>query len=198
MKKGQPSKWDGCAYILKDGSGSMSGSKNLEACKALAIIEHGIKETMPFKITEFATSGDTVTHRVIKNWKSNDVSKNYSWNFYNKFSPTGGNKDGYSIRVATKELLRRGESQKLMIIISDGLPSAYESHTEGYSDVHSAVMEARKKGIFVISIYIGEAEYIESNKTNYEKMYEKDFIGATPENLPKELSKIFKRFIKAY
>ena len=197
MKSGQPSMFDGCVYVLKDGSGSMFGSKQFDACTALAIIEQGLKGKVPLKMTEFFTRSK-VTHNVIKDWNDNKKDYNYAWSYYKHTSPRGGNKDGYSIRIAAKELLQRAESQKLLIIGSDGLPSDYNNNNNAYLDVQLAVSEARKNGIFVCSIYFGEAEFIESNRANYESMYEKDFIGCSPDRLPKELIKIIKKFIKAY
>ena len=74
-----------------------------------------------------------------------------SYNFSSK-GPSGCcNKDGYSIRVATSELLKQVAKKKILIILSDGLPSAYAG--DGTNDVSTAVDEARRQGIEVVSIY---------------------------------------------
>lgn len=200
MRKGTPSNWDGCMYVLKDGSGSMYGDKNREASKAMSLIEQAAKSLMPLKLVEFS-SYQEVVHTIIKDWNENNLNYNYSWSYYNNEFYGGGNKDGYSIRLATKELLKRPEKQKLLVVLSDGLPSDYDytGNIEwGPSDVKSAVEEARRNGIIVMSIYFGSANFIESNKEKYAQMYEKDYIGAETGNITNELVKILKKFVRAF
>lgn len=158
MKKGEVSEFDGCAYFLADNSGSMQGNRQENCCKALAKIEHAFQDVMPLKIVAFnADDCYSVRHQVLKNW-SEKVSSNGSYNFLTHCYANGGNKDGYSIRVATEELLHRPERKKILIVLSDGLPSAYEKN-DGKKDVNDAVRKARKAGISVISIFFGDDKY---------------------------------------
>lgn len=189
MKKGEVSEFDGCAYFLADNSGSMSGERRENCCKALAKIEYAFQDIMPLKIVAFdASSNWSVTHQVLKNW-SEKVNCNGSYNFLTHRKAAGGNKDGYSIRVATEELLHRSEKKKILIVLSDGLPSAY-SRGEGEKDVKDAVIKARKAGISVISIFFGD----ESVQGEFIKMYEKNCIITKPEGIDAELIRLMKRF----
>lgn len=168
MKKGEVSEFDGCAYFLADNSGSMRGNRQENCCKALAKIEHAFQDVMPLKIVAFnADDCYSVRHQVLKNW-SEKVNSNGSYNFLTHCYANGGNKDGYSIRVATEELLHRPERKKILIVLSDGLPSAYEKN-DGEKDVNDAVRKARKAGISVISIFFGD----DSERSAFVKMYEK-------------------------
>ena len=189
MKKGEVSEFDGCAYFLADNSGSMRGNRQENCCKALAKIEHAFQDVMPLKIVAFnADDCCSVRHQVLKNW-SEKVSSNGSYNFLTHCYANGGNKDGYSIRVATEELLHRPERKKILIVLSDGLPSAYEKN-DGEKDVNDAVRKARKAGISVISIFFGD----DSERSAFVKMYEKNCIITEPEGIDAELVRLMKRF----
>ena len=198
MKSGLPSLFDGCIYILKDGSGSMDGIKEEEACRAIEIIEAATKTTIPLKIVTFRACGNETQHEIIKDWEDRRADYNYTATYHEHTYAHSGNKDGYSIRIATKELLARPEKQKLFIICSDGLPTDYKHQEYGYLDVKNAVAEARANGIFVCSIYFGEAKFIKDNFENYKYMYDHDFIGCEAEQIPNELKKILKKFVRAY
>ena len=82
----------------------------------------------------------------------------------------GSNFDSYSIRYATELLKQRREKHKLMNIISDGLPSAYFSGSEGIRQNTLAIEDARKEMIQVFGTAIGK-----QNNKDFTKMYGKDF-----------------------
>ena len=50
----------------------MSGQKEVSSAYALSIIEEGLKDIVPFKITTFA-AWDGIEHYTVRNW--NDKSK---------------------------------------------------------------------------------------------------------------------------
>ena len=188
------SEW--CAYFLCDNSGSMGngiGSKRYHACTALAVIEHAFQEIMPLKITAFDADGyQDVRHQVIKNW-SETLHYNGAYNFYTKGCCGWGNKDGFSIRIATQELMARPERKKLLIVLSDGLPSNYNGSPTGKDDVRSAVDIAIRSGISVISIYFG-GDYEDVTRT-FAWMYgENRSIVCDPDRLTEQLSKKMKQF----
>ena len=186
-KKGKDKKFDGCAYILIDNSGSMRGNKRIEACKAAAIIEEGFKGLIPIKITAFDSSGEII-HETVKGWEES-LRKNCCWNFCLHGREGCGNEDGYDIEIATKELLSRSESKKMLVILSDGAPG-------DPSHVKRAVQAARKNGIKVFSIYFEEGR-IGCDAGTFKKMYEKDYVICELAQLDEELSKLFKKFSRS-
>lgn len=198
LKKGQPQKTDYVAYLLVDGSGSMAGrvdannKKVSYAQKSCAVIEEGIKGFIPFKSTIFQASGGNVLHTTVSDF-SNDSKNNESWNAF--FSSDGGNMDGFSIRIAIKELLKRPERNRLLFVLSDGLPSDYPTQELGRADVKDAVKEARKHGIKVVSICFGTKKHREGTIAQYNEMYQQSVISCDPSNINKELTKILKREI---
>ena len=192
-------RFDGCCYILQDNSGSMGDdkwSKRYYCCQAVAVAENAFQDIMPVKIAAFdAQSDQQVTHKIIKNWNEK-IPKNAAWNFYKNDSYGWGNKDGYSIRVATQELLMRPEKKKLLFVLSDGLPTEYYGgYPAGCKDVQIAVKEARKQGVEVVSIFFGD-----NFSTSYEdvqmflNMYEKNCIVTEPNDIMEQLLRVLKRF----
>jgi len=198
QKKGVPNKSTYVFYIIKDGSGSMSekvddyATKWFYACKASAIIEEAIKPFVPFKVATYTAGYRDNLHYVVKDFNENNKA-NKCWNFYHYYKPNNGNKDGHSIRVATKELQKRAETNKVLIVLSDGLPSAYRSDEFGQADVRDAVREARKNGVTVISIAFGSEAHRKSEIETYKAMYQNGLIACDPSMITNELIKVFKK-----
>ena len=191
----QADEFDGCAYFLLDNSGSMGNgrnSKRYHCAMACAVMEHAFGRLMPLKMVAFDAGGyDYVRHDVIKNW-SETVPRNAAYNWYYHHTSGYGNKDGYSIRVATQELLARPEKAKILIVLSDGLPTDYEVDEVPEADVHAAVSEARKAGIEVAAIYFGPQH--PDDVRVFRDMYEKNEIVTEPENIATELASVVKKF----
>jgi len=188
-KKGQPYAVDTCLTIVWDGSGSMCGEKQKQSTIACATIEEALKSLMPMKIINFTTESNMVKHYNVKGFEDVNNNKNYAYSYGSSRSFSGGNKDGYSIKVATKELQKRSEANKIMIIMSDGLPSDYRGHGEALGDVKTAVKNARKDGIKVIAMFFGDTSFRRNTYAEYKAMYEKNLINCAPENITKELVK---------
>ena len=162
----------------------MFGNKRTEACKAAAIVEEGFKTIMPLKIVAFDKSSNII-HEIVKNWDE-VLNNNCCWNFCVQGRDGGGNEDGYDIKIATRELLRRPESRKMLCILSDGAPG-------NKNLVKNAVKDARKKGIEVYAIYFEEGG-IGSNADDFRYMYEKDYVCCELSEVDENLSKLFKKF----
>ena len=109
--------------------------------------------------------------------------------------PGGCNMDGYSIRVAVTQLLSRREKKKVLILLSDGLPSAYNSEAAGIEDVRDAVRDAKSKGVIVIPIMFGDQSFVSSEINKYRKMYGGEVIACSPNRIEDEFCKLFKKLI---
>lgn len=185
-QEGEPRELDMCLYILKDNSGSMSGQKEEDCCEQLAILEECFKGIVPMKIAGFVGN----THLIIKDWEQEDLNNNYTSSYHKYCYPSGGNYDALNIAIATKELEKRTEQQKLLIVLSDGQPN------NSLADVRAAVEMAREKGIFVISIFFGYGNFAEENFEKYADMYGKYFIGTKPDNILSHLMRLLEIFIE--
>lgn len=185
---------DAVVEICWDGSGSMHGGKQNYSGEACAVIEEGLKGLVPLKIINFSTDWNHVIHYQVKDFDENNRSVNYAWSYTKSKGFNGGNKDGYSIRVCTQDLLKRPEKDKILIVMSDGLPTDYNS-INPEDDVKDAVKQARKKGVIVIPIFFGDEYFRESSFKDYEYMYEKFIINSAPEELPDRLVKLLEKLV---
>ena len=93
------------------------------------------------------------------------------------------------------DLEKRNEKRKVLIVLSDGLPSAYSKEAEAMDDVRSAVQDARRKGVIVIPIMYGVTDTEESYES-YRQMYEKGIISTTSDNILDEFEKLLMKLIK--
>lgn len=196
QKKVNRSNTEAVVEICWDGSGSMCGGKQHYSAMACSVIEEGLKDLVPLKIINFSVdwSHQEVVHYLVKDFDENDKKINYSTSYSKSKSFNGGNKDGYSIRVCTEDLLRRPEKDKILIVMSDGLPSDYNS-INPQEDVKDAVKVARRKGIIVIPIFFGDEYFRQSVVSEYEYMYEKHIINSSPEELPERLVKLLQQLV---
>ncbi|MCR4441927.1 MAG: hypothetical protein NUV48_07200 [Peptococcaceae bacterium] len=157
-RRNQPShRLDVAVFFLIDQSGSMSHvGKYLHAQKATAILAEAFSLLrVPFAAVSFSALlyGPQVSHRRIVDWGSSDFSRIPS------IFPDGDNRDGYSIRVAANELLRRREKVRILFVLSDGYPAhAYDSykHSRGVNDTRPAVKEATKRGLIVQGVLVSK------------------------------------------
>lgn len=199
-KKQQDKIREKAVYVLLDNSGSMGygrESKRWHACRALSIIEEGFKKHVPIKIVAFDAQGCThVTHEVIKGWEER-YPENCSYNFLGLGRSGCGNKDGYSIRIATEELLARPEDDKLLIVMSDGTPSAYSMKANPEADVRCAVQEARNNGIRVVGIFFADNWKSTEEAKAFAAMYGQDFVCTEPTQITPELIRVLKSFVFA-
>lgn len=196
IKRGTPKSSDYAVSILVDNSGSMDyngsedKSKRLLAKEASAVVEHALKDFVSLSISQFDADYGEVRSNVIKGWHDRS-KKNYSWSQQN--GSGAGNSDGYSIGVAYRELLKRPEANKILFVLSDGLPVGYSSQEEALKHVHDTVEEARKSGIIVIGIRFGEAKELERSAADYKQMYDHSYVSCAPAEILKQLTKTLKK-----
>ena len=205
-RRGNPNKSSFAVSVLVDRSGSMRASAKRNktkmdcAMEACAVIEEGLKGLVPLRINLFNDFGghydEFVLHTNICDFGDTNQKVNHSYN--SREEALLGNADGMSVRVATKELQKRKETKKLLIVLSDGLPA--RSYTDGVydpnKDLQNAVREARKKGVQVIAICFGSEKHLEDTRVSYRQMYQKGIIMTTPENIPEHLIKVMEREIQ--
>lgn len=160
-------KADMCLMLLVDCSGSMRGEKTTAAIiTATAIAETMAYFRIPTYCMGFHTTLSEVEQLHFIQW-NNTLPERETLPY---IEGNGGNFDSYSIRYATELLKQRREKHKLMNIISDGLPSAYFSGSEGIRQNTLAIEDARKEKIQVFGTAIGK-----QNNKDFTKMYGKDF-----------------------
>jgi len=133
-----------------------------------------------------------VPHQVIGFWEdTNEASETTQPNYFKiavsfdncfkkktgpeimQLEPEEDNRDGFAIRVITEELLKRTEKQKFLLVFSDGEPAAFSYEQNGIIDTHEAVVNARKKGIEVINVFLANGEVEEGQRKTVQNIYGK-------------------------
>ena len=113
-----------------------------------------------------------------------------------QLAPEEDNRDGYAIRQMTKQLMRRSEAQKFLIVFSDGEPAAFGYEQNGIVDTSEAVIEARKKGIEVINVFLSNTAIEESQMKTIQDMYGKYSIFVPDvDQLPDVLYPLLKKLL---
>ena len=189
-------------YLLIDCSGSMvlPGKKGvriprIKMARSAAVVLHECckKLNIAHQITGFSTDypwNGTVIHYPVVNWGEEEGFKIAS------LKAKAANRDGYSIRIAVKELHMRSESQKLLIVLSDGAPhcdgdAEYTEKNNGTYDTALAVREAERAGIDVIGMYFGSTE----QALYARKIYNNFILCMQIEDLPLMLARTIKRIL---
>lgn len=170
--------------LLIDGSGSMFGEKELAAKKATIILHEILASAkINHRIAEFRTlHEDTAEHNILINYNHKENDK------YNliRIDSNGCNRDGLAIKWALNDILKQPQPNKIIIIISDGLPSAYNSYTEAEADLKSSIKKAKTKKVPVIAIALEDEMVYQELK----KYYKNILYCKKLEKLPDMLAKI--------
>lgn len=166
-------KSDFAVAIAVDESGSMgcrclNGSR-YELAKNCAIAFAEIFNNLKIPVYIMGFSGDEksydTTHYHYVTWKNSKLDRYSLLNI----SCRANNRDGASIRYLTKILNKKQAKNKLLIVISDGAPAAY-NYSNGEADTAKAVREASSK-FPVLGVSIGN-----SNEEVLAGFYKQNFL----------------------
>ncbi|OCT14525.1 hypothetical protein A8709_26090 [Paenibacillus pectinilyticus] len=113
-----------------------------------------------------------------------------------QLEPQQDNRDGFAIREMTKRLLRRTERQRILLVFSDGEPSAANYNDVGILDTHEAVLQARRMGVEVISVFLANGTVHETQRNAMRNMYGRSSIVVpNVEELPEQLVPILRKLL---
>ena len=198
-RKAPPSKRETAFYLLIDRSGSMGAgfgggnSKLFTALATAAVLEEALKGIAYTKIVAFDGGTNAVEHCVIKDFDQKEIGSR-CMDAMTQIAAGNGNKDGYSIRAAALDLAKRTERRKILMVLSDGLPSGYFSEAEAIDDVRTAVQAARRRGLLVIPIiYTARTD---ENVDAYRRMYEKSMIFADSVGMLGEFEHLLMKLVR--
>lgn len=202
-QEGNRSAGSTAVYLLIDNSGSMASdiseqsdvSKSTAARLAAAVVEEATKGLIPCKAALFSTKSSGVQHLVLRDFDE-ATSKNSCWESLGVCGPGGTNCDSANIRLATAELERRREKKRVLLVLSDGEPSAFSSQASAEVEVREAVREARRKGVIVIPIMFGSSHFLEASREAYSRMYEKDILACEPREITARLANLIRELVK--
>jgi nitric oxide reductase activation protein len=156
-----------------------------------------------------------IHHSIIGFWEdANEVKEGYQPNYFHvihshedslyqnngakimQLEPQEDNRDGFSIRVITKELEKRREKNKFLLVFSDGEPAAAHYDQNGIVDTFVAVSEARKKGIEVIGMFLSDGSIEESEELTMKNIYGKErLMIPSVSELPEHFTPLLKKLL---
>ncbi|ARW07107.1 vWA domain-containing protein [Bacillus atrophaeus] len=201
-KKQEPSsEIDAVFTLLVDCSASMF-DKMEETKRGIVLFHEALKSV-------------SVPHQIVGFWEdTNDATETSQPNYFNtvipfqdslqkgagpaimQLEPEEDNRDGYAIRQMTKQVLQRREAQKFLLVFSDGEPAAFGYEQNGIVDTSEAVIEARKRGIEVINVFLSNTEIEESQMKTIQDMYGKYSIFVPDvDQLPDVLYPLLKKLL---
>ncbi|NEW06515.1 hypothetical protein GK047_10880 [Paenibacillus sp. SYP-B3998] len=113
-----------------------------------------------------------------------------------QLEPQQDNRDGFAIRRMCDRLLRRQERQRVLLVFSDGEPSASNYNDVGILDTYEAVLQARRLGIEVISVFLANGTVHETQQITMRNIYGRSSIVVPNiEELPQQLVPILRKLL---
>ncbi|MCJ7841176.1 hypothetical protein MUB24_09760 [Lederbergia sp. NSJ-179] len=194
-------KIDAAFSLLVDCSASMQ-DKMEETKKGITLFHEALKSVqVPHEITGFWEDANEANQNRQPNYFQQPIP--FSNSLKRKSGPEimqlqaeEDNRDGFAIRVITERFLKRMEKQKFLIIFSDGEPAAFGYSQNGIVDTHMAVMDARKKGIEVINIFLSMNGVGDEQRKVFHNIYGPySLIAPTIEALPELLFPLLKKLL---
>ncbi|MET1029932.1 VWA domain-containing protein [Domibacillus tundrae] len=201
-KKQEPSREINAAfYLLIDSSASMYDK--MDDVKKSAVLFHETLASLrvPHEITGFWEDTSSLSKDVKPNHFLTAVPFNTSYQAETGYAimqlrPEEDNRDGFALRLAIEKMERRSEERKFLIVFSDGEPSAADYDKNGVLDTHEAVMAARKKGMTVFNLFIGDEALDEARQQTMKTIYGHGSIMAPDvSELPHVLTPILKKLL---
>ena len=200
-KQNESREVDAAFTLLVDCSASMY-NKMTDTKKGIAIFHEVLRKLR-------------IPHAIIGFWEdASQVKKGYQPNYFHtikdfqqsiysksgaeimQLAPQEDNRDGLSIRVVSRELQRRPEKNKFLLVFSDGEPAADGYHQNGIVDTKEAVIQARKLGIEVIGMFLANGSISEDDEKTMQNIYEKEHLLIPAiEELPEQFSALLKKLL---
>lgn len=113
-----------------------------------------------------------------------------------QLEPEEDNRDGFSIRIAARELLKRQEKNKFLLVFTDGEPAAFNYEENGIVDTNIAVTEASKRGIEVIGTFLADGEIDPQTDAMMKNIYGKNrLLIPDVSEIPDYFSGLLKRLL---
>lgn len=184
--------------VLLDMSGSMNcDDKYVYARRtALLLYEFGRQLNVPIMVYAHNSYGSTNYMYDLADFDSVDGKDRYR---ICDVTPGGGNRDGMALRFCSDKLSKRKEQNKFMFVISDGLPSAYNSRQDGNNDIKGVLMDYSKKNVKYVAVGLG------SDQKQIEELYTQELSSKVaakflqcedPKELPVTVVRVIKQLIK--
>ncbi|RTE10302.1 vWA domain-containing protein, partial [Paenibacillus whitsoniae] len=200
-KRGPDPQLDAAFALLVDCSASMYDKMD-ETKLGLVLFHETLRALrIPHEIVGFWEDADRVTEQEAPNLFQAAVGFDTCFAVGSgaalmALEPQQDNRDGFAIREMTRRLLRRQERQRILLVFSDGEPSAANYHDIGILDTHEAVIHARRQGLEVISIFLANGKIHETQRLAMRNIYGRSSIVVpNVEELHEQLVPILRKLL---
>ncbi len=201
----ESNEWDAAFSLLVDCSASMYDK--IEQLKTGLVlfhetlydlkISHAITGFYEDALSSDASSQPNYFHEVLPFEKSLLPGTGAS---IMQLSAEEDNRDGFAIRTTGEKLKRAPEKHKLLLVFTDGEPSAHQYNDEGIVDTQEAVIEMRRQGVDVIGIFLADDEA--SQEREIETMHaiygQQSLIIPSISEIPARLQPLLKKLLFKY
>ena len=165
--------------FLIDASGSQRKRQREVAMQAYIICEAMSNLGIPMRVMSFCTFWD---YTVLRRFREYGDDRSANENIF-EFTTSSNNRDGLAIRTVGQGLLEREETNKVLLVLSDGKPydvminrpnarnpEPYSGHRAAL-DAGTEVRRLRQNHVAVLGVFVGE----ESELAAERKIFWKDF-----------------------
>lgn len=187
--------------ILLDASGSQQERQGLVAVQGYVLSRALGQAGIPHRVMSFCTFGDYTVMRRYRDYPASSTEDGRILEYY----ASGNNRDGLAVQAAARELLRRPEEEKILILLSDGMPNDIivsasrakeQASYTGDSAVRDTALQVRSlraKGIHIMGIFVGSDEALADEKLVFGSDFAHirridDFAGAAARFLAGEIA----------
>ena len=190
-KKVLPEELDIAISVLVDESGSMASQDRITIARATSLVLYDFCHALNIPISILGHTADDGEVDLYSYANFDSVDGNDRYRIMDMCS-RNCNRDGMALRYVAENLMKRTESIKLLIIISDGQPNDI-----GYcgmnaeKDLSQIKSEYTKKGITLFAAAIGD------DKETIKRIYKDGFLDITDLNkMPVNLIKLITKYVK--
>ena len=173
---------------LGDESGSMFDNSKFIANRNTALVIYSFCEQLDLPVGIYGHDEcGSVNFKVYSDFKRN---KNDKYRIMN-ISAGSCNRDGFALKLAMNRLLKQDADHRILIITSDGLPSAYCSREEGIADIKSVVSECKRNSITLIAAAMDE------DKETIKEIYGDSYLDISDlDKMPQKLVSMLGKYLK--
>lgn len=178
-KKEEMQTFDSTFSLLVDCSSSMMNKMD-QVKQAIVLFHETLRElNVPHSVTGFWEDGMDSDDQYQPNYFQEAISFEESLHknigpAIMKLEPEEDNRDGFAIRYIGRKLARRSEKNKILMVLTDGKPAAFNYFQNGIMDTKEAIQEMNKLGIQTIGIQLDKED--EQQEKMMEAMYNRAYI----------------------
>jgi cobaltochelatase CobT len=179
---------DTCIFVLTDWSGSMDGTKMKYAADASQRLVYTFERILniPVALAAFSDRFSDCDIGYIKKYHTRGLPAETIARRFEKFYQfSSGNNDADAVHWAWKQIKKRKETRKILIVISDGAPTdSWKGHAHhNLKYITSAIEKDREVELYGVGVC---SNAVRNYYTNYKVLNDPSEINATLFNLIKD------------